>query len=346
MFLDAAINFTDIKSYENIYEDVYIDTKTSAVLDSNLTPIYETLYEIIFWWKGTLHGRNMVDPELRKIEVQRRYEEILKETDTITKDDIANAKILADDVEAIYAMSAHGWYPYGHLHDSLLRLYPWRDTKFSKPKVLCSKYNRVVDFSLHLKAFGFDESSIFRAGPQYRLIKVKKLFYGVNEAKYWTNISPEQYSWMLNGYFSLFDKSPENEPKINGLYLSRNHVGRRGVVNNEEVENLLESKYNFKVLTGNENLKDIISLFARARNIVGPHGSIFVNTIFCGDNCNIIEYCPSNRPDFSFQRKYKRASNYKHVLLDADNDHNIILDTDSLESLLTASSSNIEREKP
>ncbi len=116
MFLDAAINFTGIKSYENIYEDVYVDTKTSAVLDCNLKPIYETLYEVIFWWKGTLHGQNLVDPELRKIEVERRYREILEETNTISADDVSNAKVLGPDIEAIYAMSAHGWYPYVNLH--------------------------------------------------------------------------------------------------------------------------------------------------------------------------------------------------------------------------------------
>lgn len=334
MFLDAAINFTNIKSYHNIYEDVFIDTKTSAVLDSNLKPIYETLYEIIFWWKGTLHGQTLIDPELRKAEVLRRYKEILAETETITEEDVSNAKVLAPDVEAIYAMSAHGWYPYGHLHDSLLRLYPWRSHTFQNPKVLCSKYNRVVDFPLHLKACGFEEDTIFRTAPKYRLIKASKLFFGVNEAKFWTTMSQEQYDWLIQGYFNLFDKDPRELEPIEGLYLSRNHIGRRGVKNNDEVQHYLTEEHGFKTLTGEEGLLEIISLFARAKRIVGPHGSIFVNTIFCSENARIIEFCPKNRIDKSFLNKTKLAKDYHHILKEADSDFNIFIDLDELKRLL------------
>ncbi|MGK0364725.1 MAG: hypothetical protein ACI85O_001783 [Saprospiraceae bacterium] len=333
MFLDAAINFTDVKSYENIYEDVYIDTKNSVVLDKDLKPIYETLYEIIFWWKGTLHGQTLVDPELRKIEVERRYQEIIEDVKTITEDDISNAKVLPDDVEAIYAMGAHGWYPYGHLHDSLLRLYPWRNHSFKNPKVLVSKYNRVVDFPLHLQAFGYSEDTIFRTAPKYRLIKAKKLFFGVNETKFWTTSSEHQYEWMLQGYLALLDDETRNLPAIEGLYLSRNHVGRRGVTNNEEVERYLKDQ-GFLTLTGNEGLLEIISLFYRAKAIVGPHGSIFVNTIFCKEDTKIIEFCPDNRRDFSFKGKSKKSQNYNHILVAADENFNIEIDLIQLERLL------------
>jgi hypothetical protein len=334
MFIEAAINFTNIQCYQNVYEDVYVDTKTCAVLDKDLNPIYETLYEIIFWWKGTLHGQTLVDPELRKKEVVRRYQEIVEEVKTITKEDVLNAKKLDSDVEAIYAMSAHGWYPYGHLHDTLLRLYPWKDHEFTRPKVLCSKYHRVVDFPLHLKACGFNEDTIFRAAEKYRLIKVNRLFFGVNEAKFWTMITPQQYDWLIKGYFELFDKDPRNEPPIEGLYLSRNHVGRRGVTNNEEVQQFLVQERGFKTLTGEESLLEIISLFSRAKNIVGPHGSIFVNTIFCRENTKIIEFCPENRIDVSFRNKTKLAQDYNHILKKADSDFNIEIDMDELKELL------------
>lgn len=335
MFLDSAINFTSISRYKNVYENVYVDTKTSAVLDGNLKPIYETLYEIVFWWKGTLNGKNLTDPELRVIEVERRFRDILSEIETITDDDIQGAISLQADDEAIYAMSAHGWYPYGHLHDSLLRLFPWRNTVFKRPKVLCSKYNRVVDFPLHLKACGFEEDTIFRTAPKYRLIKVPKLFFGVNEAKFWTTMTQAQYEWLIEGYFSLFEQDPRTLQPIEGLYLSRNHVGRRGVINNDEVQDFLVREKGFLTLTGEEGLLDIISLFSRAKIIVGPHGSIFVNTIFCQKHAKIIEFCPRNRIDKSFLNKTKVADNYLHILKDADDDYNITIDIDELSALLT-----------
>lgn len=334
MFLNAAINFTDIKSYQNIYKDVFIDTKTSAVLDENLKPIYETLYEIIFWWKGTLHGQTLIDPALRKLEVQRRYEDILTETASITEEDIANAQVLGADIEAIYAMSAHGWYPFGHLHDSLLRLFPWKNHYFKNPRILCSKYNRVVDFPLHLKAFGYDESTILQTASKYRLIKVSQLYFGVNEAPFWTGLTEAQYRWMLTGYLSLLTEGEKSLPEITGIYLSRNHVGRRGVLNDEDVQNFLKNK-GFIVLTGNEDLKEIISLFYRAKTIVGPHGSIFVNTIFCKKDAKVIEFCPDNRRDYSFKGKKKLVENYQHILIKGDSDFNIKIDLNQLEELLS-----------
>ncbi|WP_202941825.1 glycosyltransferase 61 family protein [Alteromonas macleodii] len=75
-------------------------------------------------------------------------------------------------------------------------------------------------------------------------------------------------------------------------------------------------------------------MFSNAELIVGVHGSLFVNTIFANDTCKIIEYCPANRPDFSFQNKYKNAINYTHFLVDADSDFNIDIDLNELSLLL------------
>ena len=90
----------------------------------------------------------------------------------------------------------------------------------------------------------------------------------------------------------------------------------------------------FKTWTGEEGLLDIISLFARAKTIVGPHGSIFVNTIFCREDAKIIEYCPKNRIDKSFLNKTKAVKDYQHILLEADSDFNIEIDLNELKGLI------------
>lgn len=333
-FLESPLNLTSIGSYQNIYEDVYIDTKTSVVLDNDLNPIYETLYEAIYWWKGTLKGELWSNQELRKQEVSRRYSEIMNVASEITKHDVEAALIIDSNHETLYAMSSHGWYPYGHLHDSLLRLYSWKDCNFKDPKILCSNYKRVVDFELHIQAFGYGADSIIEASNDKRLIKVSKLYFGVNQAFFWTKITPPQYEWMIAGYKHIVEKLEFGREQINGLYLSRNHIGKRGVVNDDEVKEFLIEKFGFKVLEGNETLPEIISLFSRAKFVVGPHGSIFVNTIFCGENCRIFEFCPSNRPDFSFKNKFKLAKSYNHILVDADREFNIEIDLNFLADVL------------
>ena len=82
-----------------------------------------------------------------------------------------------------------------------------------------------------------------------------------------------------------------------------------------------------------QNLKEMVRLFASAEKIIGPHGSLFVNTIFAGENAEIYEFCPKNRPDYSFRNKHKAAKKYEHQLLDADEQHNIRIDLKTLEEI-------------
>jgi capsular polysaccharide biosynthesis protein len=218
------------------------------------------------------------------------------------------------------------------LHDSLNRLYPWRHLeRRDDDRLLVSRTNKVSDFHIHCKAYGFDEKSILECQKEGRFLKIPTLYYGVNPSFY-TSFTPDCYAWVKDGYDSLF---PAPARRIPGIYLDRNHVksNARGVENNEEVKDYLRSR-GFVVVTGEESLSEIYQLFSSAQCIVGPHGSVFVNTIFCQSDCQIIEYCPSNRPDFSFLHKYKLAQDYTHILVEADSDFNISINISELSNML------------
>jgi hypothetical protein len=76
-----------------------------------------------------------------------------------------------------------------------------------------------------------------------------------------------------------------------------------------------------------ESLEDTVNSFANAKIVLGAHGSMFANTIFCGSGTSIFEFCPANRPDFSFRDKYKISEQYFHFLLEVSvcSDFNLVL---------------------
>jgi capsular polysaccharide biosynthesis protein len=121
-----------------------------------------------------------------------------------------------------------------------------------------------------------------------------------------------------------------------GLYLSRNHVrpGVRGVINEDEVIKYLTSR-NFTILNGAESLEETYYLFSRATKIIGPHGSLFANTMFCKEDCHILEYCPSNRIDGTFLNKLKKAKKYKQIIVESDESFNIFIDIETMTSILS-----------
>lgn len=332
-FLESNRNLTKAEKYLYTLENVIVDTKTGLVLDEKGIIKFELAYEVLYW--GPPIKGNVFDSESLLIEeICKRYRdkanevsEALENSDDITNLDPKNAYI--------YLLHPVGWYPYGHLHDSLNRLFSCKNESIESPKLLCSRFNKINDFDLHIRAYGYDSSAIVNCTKLPRFIRVPKLLYPVNPSFY-TSFRPDVYEWVLNGYSSaLSDSSKKYVGERYKLYLTRNHVvnGARGVVNDEEVKDYL-LKQGFKVLSGTESLKEIFHYFSNSQCIIAPHGSILVNTIFCPSDSKILEFCPANRIDYSFKNKYKHATQYEHVLVEADSRFNISLDLEVIKSFL------------
>ena len=143
-----------------------------------------------------------------------------------------------------------------------------------------------------------------------------------------TTFTPESYQWTVSCYYKKFLKSEAlTKGRLKGIYLSRNHVkadGSRCVLNESEVVEFLASK-GIKIITGTEPIEEIVTYFFRANLVIGPHGSLFANTIFCQPDAQIIEYCPENRIEVSQKNKYKAATNYTQIILAADSKFNITI---------------------
>ena len=336
-FLKSNQNLLGHTQGSYILDNVTISTKTGPhhslplLIDQHGTIIPETLDEQLYWNPKPLK----LDGTQEEVESEIEYRKKL--LNSYSNDYISDAISLIEiDGECVWLGHSHGWYPYGHLHDSLSRLFGIRNLLENKNLTfLCSDWDRVTDFHNHLNACvgrEVDEKSIIRIN-EYDLIKCSRLFFSLPSSVA-TSFTKECHEWLHKSYLSYFNIE-FNESSRRPLYLSRNHVvpGKRGVINEGALLDYLSS-FGAKTLNGTEPLRDIVHAFYHASTIVAPHGSLLANTIFCRKDCSVIEYCASNRVDKSFLNKQKYASDYRQIIVNADKEHNIHIDISELSSLI------------
>lgn len=314
-------NYFGHKKLTYLFRDVFL--LNGIILDKNKRVIESTLHEQIFWQPECI-CKYYKDDILFNQELAKRTEVILKRCDQKS----SNTKFIDIPDTCIDLTHPFGYYAFGHLFDTLQRLYPTKELLYQKNiKFIVSEYHNIIDFIKHLSILT-DRSITEKDLILSNNLHISKLIYSISPTIP-TSIDKEAYGWILNKYFTYFDIE-KTEPKYN-LYLSRNHVNvwARGVINEEETREALEKK-DFIVLTGKEPLKDIVTYFANAKTIIGAHGSLFVNTMFCNPETKIIELCPHNRICYNFRNFFKMAQNYNHVTIEADERHNITIDLNKL----------------
>lgn len=330
-FFSSIWNFTNTSKPYYELRDVYVHHSTGLIFGSDGNPIFELLYEFLYWYPGTIPSDVIRSKSLMIPEIARRYVKV-HEFSVSLKNQLEFESEIESFEEFVYLLHCFGWYAFGHLQDTTMRLHSLpAEFKLFEKKLLCSDFRRISDFNLHVLALGGDPDKIVDRRNLSEFIFVESLHVGVNPAPP-TTFTSDSYNWMIAGYEGQFSTTTASLP---GIYLSRNHVrpGERGVLNNNQVETFLK-KRGYLILDGTESLGRIVDLFSRAEVVVGPHGSLFANSIYCKENARIIEYCPKSRPEFSQKNKYKRATDYTQIMLDADVKHNIEIDIDEMARLI------------
>jgi len=311
---------------------------TSIIVDAENRLIRSTLNELLYWTPEPLLGKWYENSENLNLIIRERELFIKHLKDLyVNHANLEHLSYDSDELDYIFLGHAFGWHAFGHLQDSLQRLYPIRDKlKKGRSKFLVSNCDRIKDFLLHLSAyagFNVDKSDLIVLDKNKKYV-FSKLIVPYSPALL-TNFTYDTYKWIISGYSDNVFNLNSNFERIPGLYLSRNHItpGFRGVLNEADfVEDL--KKLGFLILNGSENLQDILKLFNAAKVIIGPHGSLFANTIFCRPDCKIVEFCPDNRVDLSFKNKFKAASNYQHILVAADEKFNIKIDASLINKIV------------
>lgn len=286
------------------YENVKIFKKMALITDSKDNVIRLTTNEHLFWVQNYVGMNRTVDERLSYLQEQ------------VYSTKKSNGLIINSDVSCVYLGHPFEWYAYGHVFDSLQRLYNINNKKFVGPYLICSEHSRVSDFYAHLELLGYRKDFLITMHGFFDYISVKKLVYSESPANI-TQFTNDTRDWIRDRYISKGASEVSNYV----LFLDRGSVGTRDVINKKELLDCLSLKFNLIRFTGSESLGLAIDLFSKARYVVGVHGAMFVNTIFCSKDCKIIEMIPSGRRVVNMLRMNKSALNHVGLVFDSDSNH-------------------------
>lgn len=146
--------------------------------------------------------------------------------------------------------------------------------------------------------------------------------------------------WSLDFIKSLFIK--KNQTQGRKLYIIRDYLSGRQVLNDGEVWNLLESQGYEKHYLSGMSVLDQALLFNSASEIISPHGADLANLSFCQPQTRVIELFNSSY----FNPVYWSLSNYLNLSYsymigsglvlkgDKSKRQSIIVDVNNLEKLI------------
>ena len=258
-------------------KNVYL-SRNGSILDDNFN-LMEDASELFVKWDSFGYNNNIP----------------LKD---YTKNKIKEGKLkILDNKQYIYTYPYYNIYVYGHLWDSFRQLKEIEDNNINGTLILGLESNHINNFYHHLEIFGYEESKTLRCDCINYIYFIPNLIVSV-DGVYMSRLNKEQCEWLRNKYF--YNNNKLNVSKINNnekfkLYLSRgkNDSNYRTVLNDDEISTFLMNNGYIK-LTGKESLEDHIYYFSNATHIIGYHGAIFKNCIFCCKQPFIYEFCSKN----------------------------------------------------
>lgn len=326
---DTAFLKTDYAFKSNAtsyyFDQAIITRQWGLVCDLSYTPFGHVHDEHIYW-QPLLAGRKdtslMPNQSEFESEIAQREEWLSKESRSKINENCLDTS--SHKGATIYLMHCFMWYPYGHFFDCIQRIFHIPDDIHipSSRFLICESTSRVSSFMDHLNTFGVNADQLQVVPRGYESIRVSNLIVpdSVAEPSQYTN---ESITRIRNLYLSSnLLKSMEKCLTLRSLFdkklaliLDRSSTGSRYIANQDQIVSVLEKmNYFCIVLTGSEPFGLMLFLFSRADLVFSPHGSMMVNTIFCPEQCKIIEAIPKERLTLHFLRQCKPASHSAFII--------------------------------
>ena len=290
--------------------------KHGTILDQQLNLVPEANLEFLFW-------TNLFKDDVPARLSDARVKPVLE---------------LPDDAVYLFAQSYFNTYVFGHLWDTIQALKKVEDLGLKDLKLVISAPTKAVkNVKEHFSYFGYPVEKLVINDGNHRL-RVKRALYSS------PHCLPSRYTagtreWMRNKYMFENPKylALKDLPGNMHLYLSRgiptDKPNSRGVNNEAEVWDFLQKK-GFVKVTGEEVLMEHIRLFKDALVIVGPHGSMFKNTLFCQQSPVCYEFCPANRRCRAFEdNALINKHRYAWIPVLTDGSHHITIPMEVLKGI-------------
>jgi len=323
-FRDTWLNAIDTPQEYLYVQNALVDFETGIVSKDGKI-IWETANENIVWQK------KWVSSDPRWLNRLTRFEVIMErmlEIEAAFNKKVADAKDIPEikNGTTLHLLHPFNRYVFGHLFDTLQKLYIPEIHHLSFHSILLPKTHEIIDFNTHLKVFGMENKHLFHS--DYGLIKVNHLLF-IPPISHPTSFTPESFLFVKEKYENFYKIKTENAPS-NQIFLTRKkgHF-KRHLLNEDEIKDAM-LQMGVIYFDGNQTFDEMISAFSNASHVAGVHGSLFTNNIFGHRSTKYREYCPSNRNNHTFHHQYKICGGYDHILVDGDSEYNIKIDLDDL----------------
>jgi len=280
--------FSDKKAAAYILENVYLDTDSGVLLDQDFKIIKETADDYCFWMPECI---SIFPQDKRPEELNKRIGDLQKKINSklekINKDEIIKIQ-----KQSIHLLTPKGTYSFGHIFDYLQKNISFKKMENQEDSLhLISDNILIKDFNTYLQAFNINPNKCIIPKNLGEFLFFKKIIFPFSPKAY-ECISYEshiQHFKKIKQKTLIHIDEYKNLKEIN-LYLSRSKNTRWGrqIIDEEILLEYLKDK-NFIVLNGDESLYEIIFLFSKAKFIFGLHGSLFLNAIYCNENCKLLE---------------------------------------------------------
>lgn len=216
----------------------------------------------------------------------------------------------------VYGLTFFNKQIFGHLWDTIQSL-----KNVEGGTLLYNEQSEVVDLEKHWDAFGYRSDQRLPIDVIDNNFLIPDLI--VPQMVIAPNMIHSNYvEWLLNHYYAWAKPYLDNIPRK--LYLSRHGCASRKVLNEDKIKERLRRK-GFITVTGQEPLELMIRLFYSATTIVGYHGSLFRNILFCNNDPHVVELCAGPRmedPSFPRIAKVRGLTRYNREEVACDEEYN------------------------
>lgn len=325
------LNFYQGRNIEEHTDLTFIDCNNSLVFDENKKIHKITLCENIWWKSGWLNFR---DKDV-SLQIKARENQIQEYVDQIP---ISKVKNLAEGITYIHLMHAFGHYAFGHIFDTLEKVLLIDELNLKNKNICillsdCSRVGGIKIFTKYLKALLPDLPFTVKQAVRGELWGCRDLIL-LKPLAHPSCISSHENLFKIHerfvSYFKQFTPSKQYSKKI---FLTRTSPSNRHIINSHELHLKLESN-DISILYGNEPIEDMFHAFYNATHIVGYHGAMFINQIFC-QNPLVVEINSSKRRHTSLSSKFFQIKTTYHFEVEADEKHNAVLDINAVLNFYT-----------
>jgi len=294
-----------------------------AILNENKMLIPEVNFNYYFW-RWIMNKKDFPD----RINNPQQCSSF--DSEKIGADD-SNIIRLDPNTNYVYGHHYFNAYVFGHLWDSFQDFRKIEALNLKKTCLIMPKITKHVNnLDYHLNLFGYPKEKRLNIDLSEKLkniLYVPNLYYS-SPTSYPSSVSKSGLDYLRSKYYKTYKGNAQKTK----LYLKRPE-NKRSVINNNEIEEYLSS-IGFTIIDGTEGIKKHVSLFKKASFIVGAHGSLFRNIIFCNTDVVVYEFCPENRQDHNFEGIGKTMGiKYNWIKTKADDNFNSFIDLNFIKNL-------------